>query len=76
MVPGRESSPIRRLNEPEALGCRRVRLARDMWKIPPACNRIFFQLRPRGRVLVHPRAGTLPETMALPRLWRGEDSRE
>ena len=27
----------------------------------------FFQLSPRGRVLVHPRAGALPETRALPR---------
>ena len=26
----------------------------------------FFQLSPRGRVLVHPRAGALPGTRALP----------
>ena len=58
-----------------ALGRRRVRLAPDMSKIPPACGRIFFQLSPRGRVLVHPRAGALPETMALSRLWRGGDER-
>jgi len=31
----------------------------------------FFQLSPRGRVLVHPGAGALPETMALSRLWQG-----
>ena len=54
-----------------ALGCRRVRLAPGMSKVPPACSRIFFQLSPRGRVLVHPRAGALPETMALSRYWRG-----
>ena len=48
-----------------ALGRRRVRLAPDMSTIPPACGRIFFQLSLRGRVLVHPRAGALPETMAL-----------
>ena len=54
-----------------ALGSRRVRLAPDMSKIPPACSRIFFQLSPRGRVLVPPRAGALPETMALSRYWRG-----
>ena len=35
----------------------------------------FFQLSPRGRVLVHPGAGALPETMALSRLWRGGDER-
>ena len=35
----------------------------------------FFQLSLRGRVLVHPRAGALPETMALSRLWRGGDER-
>ena len=58
-----------------ALGRRRVRLAPDISKIPPACGRIFFQLSPRGRVLVHPRAGALPETMALSRLWRGGDER-
>jgi hypothetical protein len=34
--------PIRRLNEPVALGCRRVRLAPEMSKIPPACGRIFL----------------------------------
>ena len=65
MVPG--SAP--------AFGRRRVRLAPDISKIPPACGRIFFQLSPRGRVLVHPRAGALPETMALSRLWRGGDER-
>ena len=32
-----------------AFGRRRVRLAPDMSKIPPACGRIFFQLSPRGR---------------------------
>ena len=48
-----------------ALGRRRVRLAPDISKIPPACGRIFFQLSPRGRVLVHPRAGALPETMTF-----------
>ena len=68
MVLGRARSPIRRLNEPEALGCRRGRLALEIWKIPPACGHIFFQISPRGRVLVHPRAGALPEAMALPRL--------
>ena len=65
MVPG--SAP--------AFGRRRVRLAPDISKIPPACGRIFFQLSLRGRVLVHPRAGALPETMALSRLWRGGDER-
>ncbi len=35
----------------------------------------FFQLSPRGRVLVRPRAGALPGTMALSRLWRGGDDR-
>ena len=35
----------------------------------------FSQLSPRGRVLMHPRAGALPETMALARLWRGGDER-
>ena len=49
--------------------------APDRSKIPPACGHNFFQISPRGRVLVHPRAGALPETMALPRLWRGGDSR-
>ena len=32
----------------------------------------FFERSPRGRVLVHPRAGAIPETMALSRLWRGD----
>ena len=50
-----------------ALGRHRVRLAPDMSRIPPACGRIF-QLSPRGRELVPPRASALPETMALPRL--------
>ena len=44
------------------LGRCRVRLAPDLSKIPPACSRIF-QLSPRGRVLVRPRAGALPETV-------------
>ena len=48
-----------------ALGCRRVRLAPDISKIPPACGRIFYKLTPRGAVLVHPRAGALSETVAL-----------
>jgi len=146
---GVESSPMRNPKVPgsaPALGCRRVRLAPDMSKMPPACGRIFFnsarggacwctrgrarsqgpgrcragsevdekgrlshwrgkpsdeeskgpgerarprvpsgaprarhvesstglqphffQLSPRGRVLVHPRAGALPGTRALPR---------
>ena len=48
-----------------ALGCRRVRLAPDISKIPPACGRFFYKLNPRGAVLVHPRAGALSETVAL-----------
>jgi len=64
-------SPCMLSGSAPALGSRRVRLAPDMSKIPPACSRIFFQLSPRGRVLVHPRAGALPETMALSRYWRG-----
>ena len=35
----------------------------------------FFQLSARGRVLGHPRAGAVHETVALPRLWRGGDDR-
>ena len=31
-----------------ALGCRRVRLAPDISKIPPACGRFFYKLNPRG----------------------------
>ena len=58
-----------------ALGRRRVRLAPDMSKIPPACGLNFVQLSPRGRVLVHPRADALPKTMALSRLWQGGDER-
>jgi len=42
----RARSPIRRLNEPVVLGCRRVRLAPGMSKIPPACGRIFFNPNP------------------------------
>ena len=71
--PGECARPqIRRLNEPVALGCRRVRLAPEMSKIPPACGHIFLNAARGGRVLVHPRAGALPETMALSRLWRGD----
>ena len=58
-----------------ALRRRRGRLAPDISKIPPACGRIFFQLSRRGGGLVHPRAGALPETMALSRRWRGGDER-
>ena len=57
-----------------ALGRRRVRLAPDMSKIPPACGR-FFLTQPADLVLVHPRAGALPKTMPLLRLWRGGDCR-
>ena len=42
---GVESSPMRNQRIPgsaPALGCRRVRPAPDMSKMPPACGRIFF----------------------------------
>jgi len=58
-----------------ALGRCRVRLAPDLSKKPPACGRIFFQLSPRGRVLVHPRRARSPRPPALPRHWRGWDDR-
>ena len=51
----------------EPSGAPRARHVEDSTGLQPH----FFQLSPRGRVLVHPRAGALPETMALSRYWRG-----
>jgi hypothetical protein len=53
---------------PRALsGAPRARLVENSTGLRPH----LFQLSPRGRVLVHPRAGALPGTRALSRHWRG-----
>ena len=49
-----------------ALGCRRVRLAPDMSKMPPACGRIF-STQPAGARAGAPGGGRAPRDMALPR---------
>jgi hypothetical protein len=60
---------------PRALsGAPRARLVETTTGLRPHS----FQLSPRGRVLVHPRAGALPETMALSRrfvVWAFEFSK-
>ena len=51
----------------EPSGAPRARHVEDSTGLQPH----FFHLSPRGRVLVPPRAGAIPETMALSRYWRG-----
>ena len=59
---GVESSPMRNERVPgsaPALGCRRVRLAPDMSKMPPACGRIF-STQPAGARAGAPEGGRAP----------------
>jgi hypothetical protein len=61
-----------------ALGRCRVRPRARLVETTTGLRPHSFQLSPRGRVLVHPRAGALPETMALSRhfvVWAFEFSK-